>query len=127
MKNRGWLIGLLSMGGLLLFLNGQNPSNHQVGWASFYSHSLVGKLTASGERYHHDSLTVAHRTLPFGTVLQVENLENHQQVVVRVNDRGPFTRGRVLDLSQAAFKRLAPLEQGVIKVKITPLDAIKEP
>jgi rare lipoprotein A len=87
--------------------------------ATFYSHCFNGRKTASGERYNVDELTCAHRTLPFNTLLQVSNPQNDSTVVVRVNDRGPFTRGRHLDLSYAAAKQLGMLRAGVIPVEVT--------
>ncbi|MBR6494835.1 MAG: septal ring lytic transglycosylase RlpA family protein, partial [Prevotella sp.] len=78
----------------------------QKGKASFYAHKFGGRKTASGERLHHDSLTCAHRTLPFGTKLRVKNPANGREVIVRVNDRGPFVRGRIVDLSRAAAQKL---------------------
>lgn len=76
------------------------------GVASFYAASLHGRPTASGARYDRGAFTAAHRTLPFGTVLRVTNTRNGRAVYVRVNDRGPFHRGRVLDLSNAAAQSL---------------------
>ncbi|MBF0965366.1 MAG: septal ring lytic transglycosylase RlpA family protein, partial [Alloprevotella sp.] len=76
----------------------------QKGKATFYSKRATGARTASGERLHHDSLTCAHRTYPFGTLLKVTNLNNGNTVVVRVTDRGPFAKGRIIDLSYAAAK-----------------------
>jgi rare lipoprotein A len=78
----------------------------EQGVASRYARSLHGRRTASGERYDHDALTAAHRSLPFGTLVRVENARNGNAVVVRINDRGPFVRGRSLDLSGAAARRL---------------------
>ncbi len=78
----------------------------QIGIASWYGHPFDGRLTASGEIYDMEKLTAAHRTLPFGTVLSVENLSNSQKVEVRVNDRGPFVQGRIIDLSHAAAHAL---------------------
>ena len=78
----------------------------QIGVASWYGHPFDGRLTASGEIYDMEKLTAAHRTLPFGTVLRVENLSNSQKVEVRVNDRGPFVQGRIIDLSHAAARAL---------------------
>jgi rare lipoprotein A len=91
----------------------------EVGTASYYAWSLDGNLTASGEIYKHDSLTAAHRTLPLGTWLKVENLANKKTVVVKVNDRGPFVEDRILDLSRAAFKELSEMKEGLIEVRIT--------
>ena len=96
----------------------------QSGKASFYSKSFSGRKTASGERIHHDSLTCSHRTYPFGTLLRVTNLRNGLQVVVRVNDRGPFGRGRIVDLSWGAAKKLNMLGAGIIPCTVERLDSI---
>ena len=85
------------------------------GLASYYSYP--GR-TANGERYDPKQLTAAHRTLPFGTKLQVTNLNSGRSVVVRVNDRGPFIRGRVVDVSYAAARELDLLHSGTAKVKL---------
>jgi rare lipoprotein A (peptidoglycan hydrolase) len=87
------------------------------GLASYYGADFHGQPTASGETYDMYALTCAHQTLPFGTMLEVTNLENGASVVVRVNDRGPFVEGRVLDLSYAAAQRLKMLDSGVAKVR----------
>ncbi len=76
------------------------------GQASYYAARFNGRRTASGERYNHQALTVAHRTLPFGTVLRVTNERNGRTITVRVNDRGPHVRGRIVDLSGAAARAL---------------------
>ena len=88
------------------------------GYASFYHNKFHGRKTASGEIYDKDDFTAAHRSLPFGTKLLVRNLENNKTVVVRVNDRGPFVRGRVLDLSRAAAEEIGMVESGVAEVEI---------
>lgn len=93
----------------------------QRGKASFYSRQATGARTSSGERLHHRDFTCAHRTHPFGTLLKVKNLSNGKEVVVRVNDRGPFGRGRIVDLSWGAAKALGMLSQGVVDVEITPV------
>ena len=94
----------------------------QVGKASYYSKRATGRMTASGDRLHHDSLTCAHRSYPFGTLLQVTNPSNGRMIVVRVNDRVPFVRGRIVDLSWAAAKVLGILSTGVANVIIEPLE-----
>lgn len=94
----------------------------QVGKASYYSKRATGRMTASGDRLHHDSLTCAHRSYPFGILLQVTNPSNGRMIVVRVNDRGPFVRGRIVDLSWAAAKVLGILSTGVANVIIEPLE-----
>lgn len=90
----------------------------QHGKASFYSKRSTGARTASGQRLHHDSLTCAHRYYPFGTRLKVTNLSNNKSVIVKVIDRGPFGRGRIIDLSWAAAKAIGMIAQGVASVKI---------
>jgi rare lipoprotein A len=90
----------------------------QTGLASYYANEHDGLRTASGERYDMDELTAAHRTLPFGTRVRVTNLQNGRRVVVRINDRGPFRRGRVIDVSYAAARRLGLVRSGVAKVRI---------
>lgn len=85
------------------------------GTASWYK---MGTRTASGERYNPDGLSAAHRTLPFGTRLKVTNLRNGKSVHVRVNDRGPFSRGRVIDVSRGAARQLGMISSGTAKVKV---------
>ncbi len=82
------------------------------GMASYYGAGFAGRPTASGERFNPSALTAAHRTLPFGTRLKVTNPHNGRSVVVRVNDRGPFSRGRVIDLSQEAARQIGLIQQG---------------
>ena len=93
----------------------------QIGVASFYHSSLVGNLTANGDRYDEGALTAAHRTLDLGTRVRVTNLENHRSVVVTVNDRGPYAKGRIIDLSRRAARVLGFVHDGVTKVKVEPL------
>lgn len=97
------------------------------GRASYYGNRFHGRMTSDGSVYHRDSMTCAHRTLPFGTVLKVTNKKNGKVVVVRVNDRGPYVRGRVIDLSYAAAKHLGMLNQGVAAVKIENLGHESDP
>ncbi len=90
-----------------------------VGKASFYAHEFVGQRTASGEAFSPDELTCAHRTYPFGTLLLVKNLDNGREVIVRVNDRGPFIRGRIIDVSYEAAKQLDMVRRGTCNVEIS--------
>lgn len=85
-----------------------------TGWASYYK---SGKQTANGESFNPMGMTAAHRTLPFGTKVLVTNLGNGRSVVVRINDRGPFIKGRVIDLSLGAAKIVGLQRSGVAKVK----------
>ncbi|MEE4209172.1 MAG: septal ring lytic transglycosylase RlpA family protein [Parvularcula sp.] len=87
------------------------------GIASFYAASLDGNRTANGETYDHGALTAAHKTLPFGTKLKVTNLENGKSVIVTVNDRGPYAKGRILDLSGAAARALGMIETGTARIR----------
>lgn len=94
------------------------PATIQVGTASWYGPGFHGQETASGETFDQHALTAAHRTLPLGTEAKVTNLETGQSVTVKINDRGPYVRGRQLDLSQAAAKQIGLTKKGVAKVKI---------
>lgn len=90
----------------------------EQGGASWYGRYFHGRRTANGERYNQNELTAAHKTLPFGTVVRVRSETNGKEVDVRINDRGPFVAGRVIDLSQAAAKALDMLQLGVKKVTL---------
>lgn len=91
---------------------------YQRGLASYYGKGFHNKKTASGERFNLHSLTAAHNTLPFGTKVVVKNMRNGKTVKVRINDRGPFVKGRVIDLSRAAFAQIASLDEGLARVEI---------
>lgn len=97
-----------------------------TGKASYYANRFHGKKTSSGEVYNKDSLTCAHRTLPFGTKLQVTNPKNNKTIVVTVNDRGPHLKSRLIDLSYAAAKELGIIPLGVASVEILPIDKIRK-
>jgi rare lipoprotein A len=90
----------------------------ETGLASWYGGKFHGRRTASGEVYDMYELTAAHRTLPFGTVVRVTRLENGRSVEVRITDRGPFIKGRIIDLSYAAAKRLDMIRDGVARVRL---------
>jgi rare lipoprotein A len=104
--------------------------SEEVGLASWYGAQHHGKRTASGEIFDMNQLTAAHRSLPFGTRLRVINRDNNQSAEVRINDRGPFVKGRILDVSYAAARRLGALGSGTFPVRLrvialptTPADA----
>lgn len=99
----------------------------QSGKASYYAKSFTGRKTASGERLHRDSMTCAHRNFPFGTLLKVTNITNGRQVVVRVNDRGPFRKGRIIDLSWGAAKELGMIAQGIAPVTVEKVNEMNVP
>jgi rare lipoprotein A len=88
------------------------------GIASWYGPGFHGNRSASGEVYNQNAMTAAHRTLPFGTKVVVTNLNNGRSVVVRINDRGPFIRGRVIDLSAAAARALGVMQTGIAPVQV---------
>ena len=94
----------------------------QEGVASFYADSLAGRRTASGARYDPKEATCAHRSLPFGTVLRVEEIETGKSVVCVVNDRGPFVEGRVVDVSKSVAQELGFQERGLTRVRLHVID-----
>jgi len=108
------VILLTSCAGQTYFRSG----NVQKGLASWYGPDFHGKLTSNGEIYNMHALTAAHKTLPFGAYVRVTNLNNGKSIVVRINDRGPFVKGRIIDLSYAAAKKLGTDITGVAPVKI---------
>jgi rare lipoprotein A (peptidoglycan hydrolase) len=92
------------------------PNPMQFGFASWYGQELQGNPTANGEIYDMNGLTVAHRSLPFGTRLRITNLRNHRSLILRVNDRGPFSPRRIVDVSWAAAKKLGFMGSGIALV-----------
>jgi rare lipoprotein A len=111
---------------VFMFLNMAFDSNAQEiqigqtfkGKSSYYGKEFIGRKTSNGEILKADSFTCAHRTLPFGTMLEVENLKTGKWVVVRVNDRGPFSRDRILDLSFAAASKIGMMQAGILTVSV---------
>lgn len=95
----------------------------EVGVASWYGHPYHGRTAASGETYDMEQLTAAHRTLPFGTLVRVVNLQNSKTVDVRINDRGPFVDDRIIDLSHAAARSIDLVGPGTAKVRLEVLQA----
>lgn len=143
--NKGWLLDFktmmirtilnyvrLSILGITLFFWGcshftlqaqksefsQKPDFFLTGKASWYGGYFHGRKTANGETYNMYSLTAAHKSLPFGSVVKVTNLENQKIVFVRINDRGPYIQGRHIDLSLAAAQKLGMVGSGVVPVKL---------
>lgn len=118
----------LSVLALLSFLAGCSlmPTGENGNWvgftesgkASFYGDKHQNKKTASGARYKHTSKTAAHKKLPFGSSVKVTNVDNGKSVIVKINDRGPFVRGRIIDLSKSAFSSIGNTSSGLIDVKI---------
>jgi rare lipoprotein A len=100
------------------------PSFTQTGLASFYGRAHDGKVTASGERFDPKGFTAAHRTLALGSRVRVTNLGNGQAVTVKITDRGPFVRGRIIDVSLAAAQALGITDKGLAQVRLEVFDAI---
>lgn len=94
----------------------------EAGIASFYADKYQGRLTANGERFNQFAMTAAHKTLPFGTVVRVINVRNGRSVIVRINDRGPFIKGRIIDLSRSSFSRIADPREGIVETVIEVVD-----
>lgn len=96
----------------------KGPVSVQTGQASWYGKAFAGKPTASGEIFNHELLTAAHRSLPLGTKVRVTNVANGKSVEVKVNDRGPYVGGRIIDLSRAAALALGMIEDGLTEVRL---------
>lgn len=116
-----WLLLLASCATTDDDLKPSSSGFSQSGKASYYADSLHGNVTANGEKFNQHALTAAHRKLPFGTKVKVTNKANGKSVVVRINDRGPFVQGRVIDLSKAAFQRIGNPKVGLLSVRIDAL------
>jgi len=126
--NRGIGVFCCLVGALILYgcssnyakyIPGGSDGSHQLrGQASWYGPGFHGKQTASGERFNQNAMTAAHKTLPFGTLVRVTNLNNGRSVEVVINDRGPFVRGRIIDMSKGAARRIDMIGEGVVPVKI---------
>lgn len=94
----------------------------KIGFASYYATSFQGRKTANGEIFNNNKLTAAHLTLPFGTLVKVTNIKTGKWVIVRINDRGPYNRKRIIDLSYRAAKHLGMINgKGIVKVKVEEL------
>jgi len=111
------IVDELFMEEYLLKTNSYSTNNCKIGFASYYQRCFGTCATASGEWFNPDGISVAHKTLPFGSKLVVTNLSNNKQIIVKVNDRGPYVPNRDLDLSRGAMRKLGGLGSGVIKVK----------
>jgi rare lipoprotein A len=101
------------------------PPTAVDGIPSYYGKEHHGKKTANGEVFDMSKLTAAHRSLPFGSIVRVTNLCNHRSVIVRINDRGPYIAGRIIDLSQAAAHQLDMIPVGIVHVKVEVLEATR--
>ncbi|MFH1613222.1 MAG: septal ring lytic transglycosylase RlpA family protein [bacterium] len=111
------LLSLFSIGCVKQY---QQPTTLKsfVGTASWYGPGFHGKKTASGEKFNMYDLTAAHKTLPLGTIVKITNLNNEKAVIVKINDRGPFSGNRIIDVSKKAAQKLQMIQKGIIKVRI---------
>jgi rare lipoprotein A len=103
------------------------PGSVEYGIASWYGYPYHGRRAASGEIYDMEKLTAAHRTLPFGSWVEVQNLSNGKRVQVRITDRGPFVEGRIIDLSHAAARQIEMLRAGIVKVRLEVIEPPRTP
>jgi rare lipoprotein A len=108
---------------LVIFLSFLAPCIAEEGYASFYAGKFQGRQTASGEIFDTGKYTAAHKTLPFGTIARVTNLDNGKSTVVRINDRGPFVAGRIIDLSRAAAQEIDMVKTGIARVSLEVIQA----
>jgi rare lipoprotein A len=102
----------------------------ECGKASFYGGRWIGRLTANGEHYHAADCTAAHKKLPFNTMVRVTNLRNGKSVIVRINNRGPYAKGRILDLSMVAARKIEMIGDGIVPVRaeiLKPIEVIRKP
>jgi rare lipoprotein A len=118
---RSMMIACAAAALTLPFAAAEAQALNQQGIASYYGSKFQGRKTASGERFSNGAMTAAHRTAPFGSRLKVTNISNGRSVVVRVNDRGPFVRGRVVDLSQTAARQIGMKDRGLARVRVSKL------
>ncbi|MCX8494021.1 MAG: septal ring lytic transglycosylase RlpA family protein [Chthoniobacterales bacterium] len=106
------------------------PISVETGKASFYGGRWIGRLTANGEHYRAEDCTAAHKKLPFNTRVRVTNLRNNKSVIVRINNRGPYVKGRILDLSVIAARKIEMVSDGIVPVRaevLKPIEVIRKP
>lgn len=132
----GVLVSLLATGCSTLVsssgpaLYESKPTSVETGKASFYGGRWIGRLTANGEHYRAEDCTAAHKKLPFNTMVRVTNLKNGKSIIVRINNRGPYAKGRILDLSVVAARKIEMIGDGIIPVKaevLKPIEVIRKP
>ncbi len=109
----------------ILATGGTQLSSVQIGKASYYGREFEGRKTASGEVFRNSDFTCAHKKYPFGTILKVTNQNNRLSTIVKVNDRGPFVKSRIIDLSETSARSIGIYQRGLATVKIEPLNIIK--
>lgn len=110
-----YLISVVALLGLILLYQVAGPY-YEVGIASWYGPGFDGNLTSNGEVYDMNGISAAHKTLPFGTIVRVVEFSTGKSIIVRINDRGPFIEGRIIDLSKGAARKLGIIDKGITKV-----------
>ncbi len=105
------------------FAQAQNGYSEK-GIASYYADKFNGRTTANGEKFNNSKMTAAHKTLPFGTIVKVTNVQNQKSVIVRINDRGPYAHGRIIDLSKKAATELGMLQTGLSEVLVEEVESV---
>ena len=110
-----YLISVVALIGLVLLYQVAGPY-YEVGIASWYGPGFDGNFTANGEVYDMNGISAAHKTLPFGTIVRVVEFSTGKSIIVRINDRGPFIEGRIIDLSKGAARKLGIIDKGITKV-----------
>lgn len=120
MKKFAYIIAVIALSIMLLGnpLHAYRDAAYQSGIASFYANKFNGRRTANGEIFSNNKMTAAHKTLKFGTMVRVTNRRNGRYVTVRINDRGPWIKGRVIDLSRAAAREIGMVKRGTARVDI---------
>lgn len=128
MLNRLTLYVFLPLLTMLLFFSAGNISkkNNNTGKASYYGKEFEGRKTANGEAFRNADFTAAHRSLDFNSYIRVTNLKNNLSVTVRINDRGPYVKSRIIDLSEAAARRIGSYQHGLASVKIETMDLLRK-
>lgn len=112
------IVAMLAGCGCILGPGMPRKGKPQVGLASWYGPKYQGRKTANGETFDMNKVSAAHKKLPLGSVVKVTNLKNGKTLIVRINDRGPYIRGRIIDLSRAAAEKLDMMKDGVVKVRV---------
>jgi len=118
------VVGLLALFSRASLSQQKKDSLVTIGKASFYGDEFHGQETSSGDAFNQNDFTAAHRTLPFGTIVSVTNKKNGKNVIVRINDRGPFVKSRIIDLAKSAARKIDMVPFGVVPVKIQVLDLL---
>ncbi len=127
-KKELFLSSILLLFACLFFLSAGEKASLKLsrGKASYYGREFEGRITANGERFRNADFTAAHRTLPFNTYVKITNLKNNLSITVRINDRGPFIKTRIIDISEAAARRIGSYKHGLASVRLEIMDLLQK-